>query len=102
LHFVTRPLQYLFRIHHARGHRRNGACVSGRTINNLCFADDIGLMAEMFEHAQFLLNRVDQVSSKYGQKISQTKREWMVFSTKPEQIVRKRIEEGLTLRGKRL
>jgi len=34
--------------------------------------------------------------------IRETKTEWMIFSTKSDQILRKRIEEGLTFRGKRL
>ena len=78
-----------------------GARVNGRTISNLRFADDIGLLAELLEQAQLLLDKVDQVSTKYGQEISETKTEWMLESTKDEQIVRGTIEEGLLLRGKK-
>jgi hypothetical protein len=77
-----------------------GARVNGRTFNNLRFADDIGLLAELLEQAQLLLDKVDQVSTKYGQEISETKTEWMLESTKDEQIVRRTIEEGLLLKGK--
>jgi len=62
-----------------------------RVSNNLRFADDIGLMAEMLNQAQLLVDRVDQVSWKYGKEINETKTEWMLFSAQPEQIVR--IEE---------
>ncbi len=41
-----------------------------RTINNLRFADDIGLLTQVLRHAQVLLDRVDKVSSKYGKEIS--------------------------------
>jgi len=50
----------------------------------------------MLQQAQLLLDSVCQVSSKYGQEISETKTEWMLFSTRSEQIVKNRIEEGLT------
>ncbi len=47
-----------------------------RTINNLRFADDFGLLTQVLRHAQVLLNRVDKVSSKYGQEISDSKSGW--------------------------
>ena len=78
-----------------------GAHVNGGTISNLHLADDIGLLAELLQQAQLLLDKVDQVSTKYGQEISETKTEWMLESTKDEQIVRRTIEEGLLLRGKK-
>jgi len=64
------------------GMESNGARVSGRLINNLRFADDIGLTAELLDKTQLVLDKVDQVSSIYGQEISETKTEWMLFSTK--------------------
>ena len=79
-----------------------GVHINGRTINNLRFADDIGLLAEQLTQAQLLLDKVDQVSTRYGQEISETKTEWMIVSTKDEQIVKERIEEGLLLREKNL
>jgi len=59
---------YLEHIMHGaiKGMECNGPSISGRTINNLCFGDDISLMAEMLEQVQLLVDRVDQVSSKYG------------------------------------
>jgi len=41
-------------------------------------------MAELLEQAKLLLDRVDQVSSKYGQEISESQSEWMLYSTKLE------------------
>ena len=73
----------------------NGARVNGRTINNLRFINDIGLMAQLFEQAQPLLDRVQQISSKYGQEMSESKIERMLYSTKLEQTVKKRTEERL-------
>ncbi len=55
------------------GLESHGACVNGRTINNLHFADKIGLLTQVLRHAQVLLDRVDKVSSKYGQEISDSK-----------------------------
>ena len=49
--------------------------INGRNISNLRFADDISLLAELSSQAQQLLERVDKVSSKYGQEISETKTE---------------------------
>ena len=79
-----------------------GARVNGRTISNLRFADDIGLLAELLRQAQLLLDKVDQVSAKYGQEVSETKTEWMLVSSKDEQVVKEKIEEGIILRGKKL
>ncbi len=66
-----------------------------RTINNLRFSDDIGLLTQVLRHAQVLLDRVDKVSSKYGQEISDSKTEWMLPSTTSEQTVNNRVKEGL-------
>ncbi len=77
-------------------------CVNGRTINNLRFADDISLLTQLLRHAQVLLDRVDKVSSKYGQEISDSKTEWMLLSTKSEQTVNNRIKEGLLFWRKEL
>ncbi len=65
-----------------------------RTINNLRFADDFGLLTQVRRHAQVLLDRVDKVSSKYGQEISDSKTEWMLC-TRSEQTVHNRVKEGL-------
>ena len=42
------------------GMENNGARGNGRIINNLRFTDDIGLMAELLDQAQLLLDRVDE------------------------------------------
>ncbi len=62
------------------GLERHAACLNGRIIINLCFADDIGLLTQVLRHAQVLLDRVDKVSSKYGKEISDSKTEWMLRS----------------------
>ena len=56
----------------------------------------------MSSQAQQLLERVDKVSSKYGQEISETKTEWMLFATTPEQVAKDRIDNGIMLRVKKL
>ena len=61
----------------------------------------IGLMAELLDQAQLLLDRVDHVSPNYGQEIRESKTGWVLFSTKSEKIVKKIIEEGLMLRVNR-
>jgi len=43
----------------AIGMESSGPRVSGRTIYNLRFADDIGLVAELLDQAQLLLDIVD-------------------------------------------
>lgn len=48
------------------------------------------------------MDRVDKVSSKYGQDINDFKMERILISTKSEQIERNRKKEGLLLRGKEL
>lgn len=101
LHFVSRLLQHLSGAHYARGTWWSGEPRS-RTINNLCFADDIGLLTQLLKHAQVLLDRVDKVSSKYGQVINDSKTEWILISTKSEWTEKNRKKEGLLLRGKEL
>lgn len=54
-----------------------GASIGGRRLNNLRFADDIGLIAETLTKAQQLINRVDEISTKFGQAIHNKKTEWM-------------------------
>ena len=58
-----------------------GANINGYIVNNLRFADDIDLLAETIKELQKLLNKVDEVSTKYGQEISETKTEWMCMQT---------------------
>ena len=47
-----------------------GAVVSGRLINNLKFADDVGLLTESSTDLQSLLDRVDEESNRFGLTIS--------------------------------
>jgi len=61
-----------------------GASVGGRQLNNLRFADDIGLLAETADKAQQLLTRVDEESTKFGQAIHNKKTEWMWVRPTPK------------------
>jgi hypothetical protein len=54
-----------------------GAKVAGHRLNNLRFADDIGLITEALTQAQELLDRTDRESRRYGQEISASKTEWL-------------------------
>ena len=53
--------------------------VGGKRLNNLRFADDIGLglIAETLNKAEQLINWVDEVSTRFGQVIHSKKNEWM-------------------------
>ncbi|KAH3863613.1 hypothetical protein DPMN_026601 [Dreissena polymorpha] len=59
-------------------------------------------MAKLRSHAQLYLERLDRVSSRYGHKISDTKTEWMLLSSKSEQTAKKSVEKVMRLRGKKL
>ena len=50
-----------------------GASINCNIANNLHFADDIDLIARQLGDLQHLLNKVEQVSTGYGLKISETK-----------------------------
>ena len=52
-----------------------GVLVSGVHVNNLKFADDIGLMAESEEDLQLLVTRTDTESHRFGLTISTAKAE---------------------------
>ena len=52
-----------------------GAVVSGRSISNLKFADDIALIAESSTDLQSLLDRVDAESNRFGLTVSKEKTE---------------------------
>ena len=45
-------------------------CIGGRTITNLCFADDINGLAEKEEELSKLLNHLDKASPIYGMEIN--------------------------------
>jgi len=52
-----------------------GAIVSGTRINNLKFADDIGLLAESPTDLQFLVNSTEEESKRFGLTVSTAKTE---------------------------
>jgi hypothetical protein len=64
-----------------------GVTVSGRTINNLRYADDIVLVATSKEALQQLMDRVNETSKKYGLEINTKKTKVMVVSRNRERIV---------------
>ena len=50
-----------------------GAKIAGQRLNNLRFADDIGLSSKTLVQAKALLDRVDKESGRFGQEISAIK-----------------------------
>ena len=52
-----------------------GADINGHCISNLCFADDISLMAESTGDLQQLVNKVYITSDKFDFRVSSTKTE---------------------------
>jgi NADPH:quinone reductase-like Zn-dependent oxidoreductase len=64
-----------------------GVTVSGRTINNLRYADDIVLVATSKEALQQLMDRVNETSKKYGLEMNIKKTKVMVVSRNREKIV---------------
>ena len=52
-----------------------GARIDGKRLNNLRFADYIGLIIETLEHSQALLDCEDREVTRLGQEISETKTE---------------------------
>ena len=78
-----------------------GASINGNIINNLRFAYDIDLIPRQLCDLQHLLNKVEEVSTRYGLEISETKLEWLVMrhedsintSEKKTNIERKALEE---------
>jgi hypothetical protein len=63
-----------------------GITISGRTINNLRYADDIVLVATSKEALQQLMDRVNETSKNYGLEINTKKTKVMVVSRKCEKI----------------
>jgi hypothetical protein len=50
-------------------------------------------LAEVITQGQLLLDKVDQVSAKYGKEVSETKTECILVCRKDEEIATKRIED---------
>jgi hypothetical protein len=63
-----------------------GITISGRTINNLRYADDIVLVATSKEALQQLMDRVNETSGKYGLEINTKKTKVMVVGRAGEKI----------------
>ena len=55
--------------------------IGGRTISNLCFADDIDGLAGEEEELADLLERLDKASTAYGMEISAEKTKLMTSNT---------------------
>ena len=58
-----------------------GVTMSGRTINNLRYADDIVLIATSQEALQRLVNKLSTASREYGLEINTKKTKVLVTST---------------------
>ena len=56
-----------------------GASINGSIVNNLCFADNIDLIARQPGDLQQLRNTVKEVSTRYDLEISETETEWLVM-----------------------
>ena len=56
--------------------------INGSIVNNLCFADNIDVIARQLGDLQQLLIKVKEVSTRYGLEISETKTEWLVMRHK--------------------
>ena len=54
----------------------------GRTIKNLCFADDIDGLSGKEEEPAFLVDRLDKTSTAFGLEISAQKTTLMINNTK--------------------
>ena len=76
-----------------------GTSINGSIVNNLCFTDDINLMARHLDHLQHL-PKVEEVSTCWlVLEISETKTEWLVM--RHEDWINTSGEQ-LTLQGKPL
>jgi len=60
--------------------------LNGRLLDNLRFADDIDLLADMKESLQDLTNRVDKCSKRMGLKISAEKTKTMAIGKQHEEL----------------
>jgi hypothetical protein len=63
-----------------------GVNISGFTINNLRFADDIVIIAETQDELQTLVNRVQEASSNFGLKINISKTQVQVISKQKQTL----------------
>jgi len=63
-----------------------GVTFSGRTINNLRYADDIELIAQSPQALQTLLDKVETVSREYGLEMNTKKTKVMTITPQKEQI----------------
>ena len=63
-----------------------GVTISGRTINNLRYADDIVLIATSAAALQQLIDRVNEVSKEYGLEINIKKTKTMVVAKTRETV----------------
>src|SRR6218665_3329704 len=60
--------------------------LNGRLLDNLCFADDIDLLADMKESLQDLTNRVDKCCKRMGLKINAEKTKTMAIGKQHEEL----------------
>ena len=78
---LTHPLQRISGKNHARSEDHEGTVsIGGRTITNLCFADDIDGLAGEEELAK-LVEHLDKASAAYSMEISTEKIKLMTNNT---------------------
>ena len=75
-----------------------GINIDGCRLKDLRFADDIALLADSEEDLQTLINKVHEISKKYGMEISIPKTKTMVFDSNSKDPVKANIQiENTTL-----
>ena len=72
---LTHPLQLALEDHEGT------VCIGGRTITNLCFAEDIDVLAGKEEELAKLVERLEKASTAEGMEISAEKTKLMTNNT---------------------
>lgn len=57
-----------------------GMKINGKFINNIRYADDKFLIADLIEALQLILDKVSETEIRYGLSINEKKTKWMIFS----------------------
>ena len=79
---LTHPLQRISGKNHARSEDHEGTVsIGGRTITNLCFADDIDCLAGEEEELAKLVEHLDKASTAYGMETTAEKMKLMTNNT---------------------
>ena len=81
---LPHPLQHLLReriMAEAHEDHEGTVSVTGRTVTNLCFADDIDGLAGQEQELVKLVNHLEEASTAYGMQISTEKTQLMTNNT---------------------